>query len=147
MTEAAARAVDILMELRRRGVIIEVEGKTLCLKPRSFLDSELLSRVRKCKPEILATLNAGRVFTRSCPTACALSCYEIAPGCWIHHQWDGCKTPAPPPARPPQQVLGECGHCAGTKTCRCIVCANPRTGEASDCVTCKGTGKGWAWLQ
>lgn len=96
MTEAPARTVEILAELRRRGVIIEIEGETLCLKPRSFLDGDLLSRIRKCKLEILATLNAGRVFTGSRPATCALSCYEVAPGCWIHHPWDGCKTPRAP---------------------------------------------------
>jgi hypothetical protein len=40
-------AVEILTELQRRGVIVAVEGDTLCLKPKRALDDTLLARVRR----------------------------------------------------------------------------------------------------
>jgi hypothetical protein len=29
------------------------------------------------------------------PATCVVSCYEVEPGTWIHHPWDGCRTPMP----------------------------------------------------
>jgi hypothetical protein len=29
------------------------------------------------------------------PATCASSCYEADQGAWIHHPWDGCRTPMP----------------------------------------------------
>lgn len=45
-----SQAAEILTELQRRGVIVAVEGDTLCLKPRRALDDTLLARVREVKP-------------------------------------------------------------------------------------------------
>lgn len=38
-----SQAAEILTELQRRGVIVAVEGDTLCLKPRRALDDTLLA--------------------------------------------------------------------------------------------------------
>lgn len=54
-----SQAVEILAELHRRGVIVAVEGDTLCLKPRRALDDRLLARVRAAKPAILEALRNG----------------------------------------------------------------------------------------
>jgi hypothetical protein len=78
-------ALAILGELQRRGVSVTADGDTLILKPRRAVDSELLARVRDHKPEIIQALSAR-------PAKCAASCYEVEPGRWIHHPWDGCLT-------------------------------------------------------
>jgi hypothetical protein len=76
-----SQAGEILTELQRRGVIVAVEGNTLCLKPKRSLDDTLLARVREAKPAILEAL-------RTCLVACGSShcagCYEVAPGVRIH---------------------------------------------------------------
>ena len=79
---------DILAELSSRGVAVRADGETLRLKPKAALDDNLLARVQANKLDILATLS-GR------PATCSPTCYEIEPGKWIHHPWDGCKTPVP----------------------------------------------------
>jgi hypothetical protein len=81
-------AMAILGDLQRRGVSVAADGDALVLKPRRALDSELLARVREHKAEILRALPAR-------PATCGATCYEIEPGRWIHHPWDGCETPAP----------------------------------------------------
>jgi hypothetical protein len=58
-------AVEILTELQRRGVIVAVEGDTLCLKPKRVLDDTLLARVRVAKPAILEALRKNRPATVS----------------------------------------------------------------------------------
>jgi hypothetical protein len=70
------QAVEILTELKMRGVTVEVEGENPFLKPRAGLDEELLARIREAKNEILAAL-------WSRPATCAASCYEVEPGRWI----------------------------------------------------------------
>jgi TubC N-terminal docking domain len=77
--------VAILSELQRRGVSVTSDGDALVLKPRSAVDSELLARVREHKPEIIRLISSH-------PRTCAPSCYEIEPGRWIHHPWEGCTT-------------------------------------------------------
>ena len=79
---------EILTELHRRGVVVAIEGDTLILKPRHALDDTLLARVREAKPAILEAL-------RSRPATCSLDCYEVEPGVWIHHPWNGCTTIQP----------------------------------------------------
>jgi hypothetical protein len=64
-------------------------------------------------PDILAALS-GR------PAACALSCYEIEPGKWIHHPWDGCKTPVQS-REPYVPSRADCG-CDGPVCSRCFLC-------------------------
>jgi len=134
MTQAA----EILTELQRRGVIVAVEGDTLRLKPRRALDAELLARLREHKPEILDVLSRR-------PATCAPSRYEVEPGRWIHRPWHGCRTIPPSPVT--TKVESECWHCKGLKVCRCIVCWDARKDAPGQCVTCKGTGRVWTWVQ
>jgi hypothetical protein len=134
-------AADILTELSRRGVAIRVDGETIRLRPRAALDDGLLSRVQAHKPEILAVLSARSI-------TCSSTCYEIEPGRWIHHPWDGCKTClTPPPENRPQRVESVCRHCNGERACPCITCWNPVTDGPGDCAVCKGIGRVWQWLQ
>lgn len=51
-----SQAAEVLIELRWRGVSIELEGDVLCLKPKCALDDTLLARVRDAKPAILEAL-------------------------------------------------------------------------------------------
>jgi hypothetical protein len=51
---------------------------------------------------------------------CSLTCYEIEQGKWIHHPWDGCKTPVP--SREPYiPSRADCG-CAGQVCPMCWLC-------------------------
>jgi hypothetical protein len=74
-------AVAILTELQRRGVIVAVEGDTLCLKPRRALDDTLLARVREAKPAILEALRTGLA---ACGSPHCAGCYEVGDGRKIH---------------------------------------------------------------
>ena len=132
-----SHATGILTELQRRGVIVAVEGDTLCLKPRRALDDSLLARVREAKPAILEVL-------RSRPATCASSCYEIEPGRWIHRPWNGCTTIQLEAGEPLHKVRDRCWHCHGEKRCNCIACcqAGPK-----ECVVCRGSGQVWRWVQ
>jgi hypothetical protein len=76
---------DILAELSSRGVAVRADGETLRLRPKAALDDGLLAHVLANKRNILAALSGS-------PATCAPTCYEIEPGKWIHHPWDGCKT-------------------------------------------------------
>lgn len=76
-----SQAAEILTELQRRGVIVAVEGDTLCLKPRRALDATLLARVRHAKPAILEALRTG--LADCCSPHCA-GCYEVGDGRKIH---------------------------------------------------------------
>ncbi len=64
-------------------------------------------------PDILAALS-GR------PATCALSCYEIEPGRWIHRPWDGCKTTVPS-REPYVPSRADCG-CDVPVCSRCFLC-------------------------
>jgi len=131
-----SEASEILTELQRRGVLVAVEGDTLCLKPRRALDDLLLARIREAKPTILEAL-------RNRPGACSPDCYEIEPGVWIHRPWTGCTTGETEVAQPLRRVAVTCWHCQGERECSCTACwqAGP-----SECAWCKGTGQGWQWV-
>ena len=131
------QTAEILSELQRRGVVIAVEGGTLCLKPKRALDDALLARVREHKPELIRVLSA-------CPATCAPGCYEVEPGVWIHRPWDGCSTVEIEAGKPERRVRTTCWHCQGAKTCDCIACWNGGPGE---CVACKGSGTVLRWIQ
>ena len=77
MTEAVA----ILTELQRRGVIVAVEGDTLCLRPRRALDDTLLARIREVKPAILEALRTGMA---ACSLPHCAGCYDVGDGRKIH---------------------------------------------------------------
>jgi hypothetical protein len=130
-----SQAAEILTELQRRGVIVAIDGDTLCLKPRRALDDTLLARVREAKPAILEALR-GR------PATCSPDCYELEPGIWIHRPHTGCITIKPEASGSQRKVAVMCWHCQGEKRCTCIACW--QTGQ---CVTCKGTGQIWRWIQ
>ena len=135
-------APEILAELQRRGVIVAVEGDTLCLKPKRALDDTLLARVRDAKPAILAALRNQLATNR--PATCSADCYEVEPGIWIHRPWTGCITVKLEPSGSEHKVAVTCWHCRGERSCRCSACW---LGSPSDCVVCKGTGQTWRWIQ
>ena len=85
MSQAAA---EILTELQRRGVIVAVDGDTLCLKPRRALDGTLLARIREAKPEILNALRNSRAEAGaegvSCGSPHCAGCYDVGNGNKIH---------------------------------------------------------------
>jgi hypothetical protein len=131
-------AVAILTELQRRGVMVAVEGDILCLKPRRALDDTLLARIREAKPAILEALR-GR------PATCSSDCYELEPGIWIHRPHTGCTTIKPEASESRRKVSETCWHCRGEKRCACIACW--QVGGPGECVTCKGCGRVWRWVQ
>jgi hypothetical protein len=131
-------AAEILTELQRRGVIVAVErDTTLCLRPRRALDDALLARVREAKPAILEAL-------RNRPATCSPDCYEIEPGIWIHRAHASCTTIKPEASGSQQKVAVTCWHCGDQKKCDCSACWQAGPGN---CVTCKGTGQMWRWIQ
>jgi hypothetical protein len=132
-----SQAAEILTELRRRGVTVAVEGDALCLKPRRALDDTLLARVRGAKPALLDAL-------RKRPPACSAECYEVEQGVWIHRPHTGCTTIKPEASGSQHRVAVTCLHCRGEKRCACIACWLVGPG---DCVTCKGSGQAWRWIQ
>ena len=142
-----SQAAEILTELQRRGVIVAIEGDTLCLKPRRALDDTLLARVREAKPAILEAL-------RNRPAACSPDCYELEPGIWIHRPHTGCSTiklekefkfSKPEVSDSLRRVAATCWHCRGEKRCACSACW--QAGGPGQCVTCKGRGQVWRWVQ
>jgi len=76
-----SEAAEILTELQRRGVVVAVEGDTLCLKPRHALDDKLLARVRGAKPAILEALRTGPA---ACSSPQCAGCYDVGDGRRIH---------------------------------------------------------------
>jgi hypothetical protein len=81
-------AAEVLAELQRRGVLVTVEGETLCLKPKHALDDTLLSRVRESKPAILKALRGQPVEVEAGSAACGSAhcagCYDVGDGRKIH---------------------------------------------------------------
>lgn len=65
------QASEVLTELQRRGVIVAVEGDTLCLKPRCAIDDTLLTQARESKSAILEVL-------RSRPATYSAQCWHCA---------------------------------------------------------------------
>jgi len=133
-----SQAAEILTELQRRGVNVAIEGDTLCLKPKRALDDTLLARVREAKPAILEAL-------RNRPATCSPECYELEPGIWIHRPHTGCTTIKPEASESQHRVAATCRHCHGEKRCTCMACW--QAGGPGECVTCKGRGQLWRWVQ
>jgi hypothetical protein len=81
-------AVNILAELRRRGVSVAAEGDTLCLKPRRALDDGLLARIREAKPMILEVVRSRFAQTQLPGATCGwpdcAGCYDLGDGRKIH---------------------------------------------------------------
>lgn len=74
-------AAEILAELSRRGVLVQVDGEHLRLKPKAALDEKLLDQVRDHKPEILRALSLRPPL---CGSPDCAGCYEAKPGKRIH---------------------------------------------------------------
>jgi hypothetical protein len=73
--------------------------------PKGHPEKErILDGLREHKPEIIRLLS-GR------PATCSPTCYEVEPGKWIHHPWDGCKTClTPQPEKPARRMESACWH-------------------------------------
>jgi hypothetical protein len=76
-----SQAAEILTELQRRGVIVAVDGDTLCLKPKRALDDSLLARIHEVKPAILEALRSGLA---ACGSPHCAGCYDVGDGRRIH---------------------------------------------------------------
>ncbi len=106
--------------------------------PKDYPEKErILAELREYKPEIIWLLSAR-------PRTCAPSCYEIERGRWIHRPWNRCTTGKVETDEPQRKVAVACWHCRGEKRCACIACWQAGPG---DCVTCKGSGQVWQWVQ
>jgi hypothetical protein len=118
----------ILNELKSIGVTVtQVGADKIMIEPASIVSLELKERLRAHKAEVLAALKAR-------PATCAASCYEVKPGRWIHHPWDGCKAARElQPSAVPQSV---CRHCNGMGECSCPACNLRRTTDAVPCLMC-----------
>jgi hypothetical protein len=83
-----SQAAEILTELRRRGVIVAVDGDTLCLRPKHALDDGMLSRVREAKPAIFEALRNRLAEARTGSAACGsphcAGCYHVGDGRKVH---------------------------------------------------------------
>src|SRR5438094_10279943 len=116
---------EILATLTELGVTVKVIGPDrLRLEPADRIPDELKPRIIESKPAILDTL-------RKRSATCAASCYEVEPGKWIHHPWQGCTTVPKP--EPPRQVERECWHCGGSKQCNCIACLDGNNSYDGPC--------------
>jgi virulence-associated protein VagC len=132
--------LPVLEELKAIGVEVIPQGENLLIRPASKVPQELKERLRSHKAEVLAALKEQAAAR---PATCAASCYEIEPGRWIHHPWDGCQTPMPP-TKPRQAAERACWHCQGARFCACSTCAQGLACDSSGrCVACHGRGKVW----
>jgi hypothetical protein len=135
----ADTGVQILESLRSLGVKVRMVGLgKLSLEPASKIPAEMVPRIRQAKPAILEAL-------RNRPATCSPDCYELEPGIWIHRPHVGCTTIKPEASESQHKVAETCWHCLGEKRCACIACW--QAGGPGDCVTCKGTGQVWRWVQ
>jgi hypothetical protein len=77
---------EILSELARRGVHLEVIGDKLRWRPKDAVPDELVEALRGLKGEIIAVLSPEkRCGFGMCPgpSYCG-GCYPVAAGCWMH---------------------------------------------------------------
>jgi hypothetical protein len=101
LSEAAQKAIEALQK-----VCGEHEPSRECIRPDTLRPSP-----RPAERELESTAPSTR------PATCATSCYEVSQGVWIHHPWDGCRTPmpsakpAPAPKKEPWPV--RCSLCGG----------------------------------
>lgn len=126
----------VLEEIEALGVEIFSQGGNLVIQPASRVPSELKERLRAHKAEVLAVLKPR-------PAACSPTCYEVEPGRWIHHPWDGCKIIQSARAR--SDAEGTCTHCDGAGKCPCPSCTLRLTSEAVPCHICHPMER-QAWL-
>lgn len=155
------KAEAIIEAVVNAGGELTVSGDRIRYRlPKDCPEKErILDGLREHKPEIIRAL-ASR------PATCSPSCYEIEPGRWIHHPWNGCRTPLPESAEPTVPTHADCGcsgpvcrrcwlcvehcrclpkgicwHCGGEGRCACTACWKRSADETAQCVVCEGTGK------
>ena len=111
------KAEAIIEAVVNAGGELTVSGDRIRYRlPKDCPEKErILDGLREHKPEIIRAL-ASR------PATCPPSCYEIEPGRWIHHPWNGCRTPLPESAEPTVPTHADCG-CSGPVCRRCWLCA------------------------
>ena len=108
-------ATEIVSELSRLGVRLEVAGGKLRWRPREAVGAEMLEALREHKAEILEALRGLNVLARV-------------------RGWDEIVEAG---------AVDVCWHCHGERTSRCISCAVPAPKVRWDkgpCAACKGTG-------
>jgi len=79
-------ANDILSELTRRGVRLEVVGDRIRWRPKEAVPEELVEGLKRLKSEIIAELSReSQSGLGLCPgpTHCG-GCYEVSPNKWMH---------------------------------------------------------------
>ena len=78
-------ATQILSELARRGVHLEVAGDRLRFRPKEAVTPDLVELLKQRKGEIMAALQSGRPATGDCPgpQQCG-GCYPVSGGRRIH---------------------------------------------------------------
>ena len=79
-------ATEILTELERRGVHLEVAGDKLRWRPKEAVTPELMEVLKHWKPEIIAVLSSSKTTGKGkCPgpERCG-GCYEVSPGVHLH---------------------------------------------------------------
>ena len=78
-------ATDILGELERRGVHLEVAGDKLRWRPKEAVTPELVEALKQWKPEIIAALTGSKTTGLGlCPDPERGGCYEVSPGVHLH---------------------------------------------------------------
>lgn len=79
-------ATDILSELVRRGVHLEVAGDKLRWRPKEAVTPELVEVLKQWKTEIIAALTGSKTTgLGQCPgpERCG-GCYQVSPGIHLH---------------------------------------------------------------
>jgi len=79
-------ATDILSELARRGVHLEVAGEKLRWRPKEAVTPDLVAALKQWKAEIIASLTDCKMTGfGKCPgpERCG-GCYEVSPGVHLH---------------------------------------------------------------
>ena len=79
-------ATEILSELERRGVHLELAGDKLRWRPNEAVTPDLVEALRQSKAEIIATLTGGKTTgLGQCPgpEKCG-GCYEVRLGVHLH---------------------------------------------------------------
>ena len=108
-------AIDIIQDLRRRGVELQAAGDRLRFRPAGAIPPDLLERLREHKAEIIAALETTTVRAR------VRGADEVVPT-----------------ANPE-----ECWHCHGLRICRCALCGQRSEGmvwKEAQCLACLGSG-------
>jgi len=79
-------ATEILTELERRGVHLEVAGDKLRWRPKEAVTPDLVEALKQSKAEIISTLTGSKTTgLGQCPgpERCG-GCYQVSPGIHLH---------------------------------------------------------------